>query len=72
MLWNFNENLNFPLSAARSHSGVTLVPNLFGKPTILVVGGGSLNDALDEVVSATPYVESAQVNLFLNSNCISS
>ena len=53
------------LLAHRSHSGVTLVPNLFGKPTILVVGGGSLNGALDEVVSGTPYIESAQVSLSL-------
>ena len=56
------------LLAHRSHSGVALIPNLFGKPTILVVGGGSLNAALDEVVSGTPYIESAQVSLSLYDN----
>ena len=56
------------LLAHRSHSGVALIPNLFGKPTILVVGGGSLNAALDEVVSGTPYIESAQVSLSLHNN----
>ena len=47
--------------ADRSHQGVALVPNLFGKPTIIVVGGGKLNQAQDEVVTGYPYVESAQV-----------
>ena len=47
--------------AARSHAGVTLVPNLFGKPTVLIVGGGRLNPEMDEVLTAYPYVESSQV-----------
>ena len=42
-----------------------MVPNLFGKPTILVVGGGRQNSDQDEVVTAYPYVESAQVILVL-------
>ena len=46
---------------SRSHVGVTLVPNLFGKPTIFAVGGGTLDSDLDEVVNAYPYVESHQV-----------
>ena len=45
----------------RSHQGVALVPNLFGKPTIIVVGGGTTNADQDEVVEEYPYVESAQV-----------
>ena len=51
----------YVFSAGRSHVGITLVPNLFGKPTILAVGGGELDSDLDEVVKAFPYVESHQV-----------
>ena len=48
-------------SAHRLQAGVTLVPNLFGKPTLIVFGGGTLTSNRDEVDSAFPYVESHQV-----------
>ena len=40
---------------------MALIPNLFGKPTAIIVGGGLLNDQMFEVVRAYPYVESSEV-----------
>ena len=42
-----------------------MIPNLFGKPTALIVGGGRLNPEMDEVTAAYPYVEASQVVLAL-------
>ena len=53
--------LRWYFSAGRGHAGVALIPNLFGKPTAIIVGGGLLNDQMFEVVKAYPYVESSEV-----------
>lgn len=52
---------NIIFIAWRGHAGVALIPNLFGKPTVLIVGGGLLDTNMDEVTRAYPYVESSQV-----------
>ena len=41
---------------------MTLVPNLFGKPTIIGFGGGKLNGNLNGIVEASAWVETVQVN----------
>ena len=40
---------------------MALIPNLFGKPTAIIVGGGLLHEEMIEVVRAYPYVESSEV-----------
>ena len=44
-----------------THAAVAYVPNLFGEESILVIGGGKLNQDTSEIEEENPYLESYSI-----------